>query len=139
MAAVLAAILAAFLAGAIALYRERRLEARRLRVSARVMETTLVTAMAGLRAAAKTGGWNIIDQAPGRDAFRCTWEDHRETLAGHLSRQDWNQIQRAVRDYLLEFARERQNASDRPPAKERLEEKAEKLDAAIKVLTPFCS
>jgi hypothetical protein len=45
MAAVLAAILAAFLAGAIALFRERRLEARRLRVAARIVQAMLEQAL----------------------------------------------------------------------------------------------
>lgn len=102
------------------------------------MEATLVVAMAGLKTASNTEGWNILDHTPGHNGFQHTWEAHRENLAGHLSRQDWNSVQWAVRDYLLEFVRERKVASNESPAKERLERKAEKLVAAIDVLTPFC-
>lgn len=103
MAAVLAAILAAFLAGAIALFREYRLEVRRLRIAARVMESTFIIALASVEVVSGAEDWATFDEAPGREAFERVWEAHRDVLAGHLNRRDWDTVQAAARNYLLTF------------------------------------
>jgi hypothetical protein len=137
MTAVLAAILAAFLAGAIALYRERRLESRQLKVAARVLESSVALAMAAALAASETPEWDVLDEAPGHDAFERVWEEHRDTLAGHLPREAWGSVQGAVRDYLLFFFVERDSPPNVSPMKDMLEEIAKKLEKARTVLHPY--
>jgi len=92
MAAVVAAITAAFLAGAIALFRERLLETRKLRVAARILESTLALAYSGVHVAADSDSWDILDKTPGKDSLRQTWEKYGDILAGHLKRPDWELV-----------------------------------------------
>jgi len=138
MAAVIAAILAAFLAGTIALYREWRLEARRLRVAARIMEATVALAARGIRVALEGESWDAVDEAPGKETFERVWEAHRDVLAGHLRRNDWNSVQAGADNYLLYFYVTRTGPPNQPPAKKSLEGLSEDLDKARTALLPLC-
>lgn len=138
MAAVAAAVVAAFLAGGIALYRERRLERRRLRVAARSLHATFAMAGAGVHTASEIDGWNVIDLTPGRESFEQTWAKHQDVLAGHLSRQDWNSIQSGVLSYLIELSTQRPEKSNQPPARDRLTALKATIDHACAVLRPLC-
>jgi len=138
MTAVAAAIVAAFLAGAIALYRERRLEARRLKVAARLLSAAITLAAAATSVTAREDSWNVLDEIPGKDTFQETWGEHSAILAGHLSRADWQSVEKATRNYLMRFSIVREGAPNEPPAQERLEGLAEQLKSALRVLQPFC-
>ncbi|HEY8817147.1 MAG TPA: hypothetical protein VIP57_18860 [Candidatus Dormibacteraeota bacterium] len=138
MTAVVAAILAASLAGAIALYRERRIEARRLRVAARITEATIALAARGTRVTTEGESWDALDEAPGKQTFERVWEAHRDILAGHLQRNDWNSVQGGASNYLLYFFVTRTGPPNKLPAKKGLEGLVEDLDKARAALLPFC-
>jgi hypothetical protein len=119
MAAVLAAILAAFLAGAIALYRERRLEARRLRVAARVVQATIAEAMTNWMMVSQGKlSWKQFGLNPAKGDIVESWDQHRDILAGHLCREEWTAIQDAISGYLMLFwrrmQRQRRSSGKRP-------------------------
>jgi len=104
MAAVAAAIVAAFLAGAIALFRERRLEARRLRVAARITQATLMEALNNARNVSSGNvRWSNFMLKPSEQEIVKAWSDHREILAGHLSRSQWTSVYVGFHAYLLLF------------------------------------
>jgi hypothetical protein len=138
MAAVIAAILAAFLAGAIALYREWRQEKRRLQVAARIMEGTVALAARGTRVASGSKSWEVLDEAPGKDTFEQVWGAHRDVLAGHLQRAQWDAVQTGATNYLLYFYVTRTGPPSEPPAKKALETLAIELDVARAALVPLC-
>lgn len=139
MAAVLAAILAAFLAGAIALFREWRLEARRLRVAARVTEATLKEA---LNTAVKTAEgeirWKNFPEKPSEEEIVRPWNDHRDVLAGHLSRDQWTEVYIGVSAYLLLFHLEEDADPESDAWMPMWEEVQGRLVAALAALNTYC-
>jgi len=100
MAAVLAAILAGFLAGAVALLREHRLQQRRLIVAARVVSAGFDAAERGVKTALTVDRWAIFNALPGKVSFAETWDAYKGDLAGHLTWQEWQRVERAVTHYL---------------------------------------
>jgi type II secretory pathway pseudopilin PulG len=139
MAAVIAASLAALLAGAIALYRERRLEARRLRVAARVVQAMIEEVLALVITASK-GGLSVekVWFALPREEIVRLWTEHRDVLAGHLSRQEWITTQAAISDYLKVFAGEPTPGND-PDWIKFLVRRSEQLTAAREALDHYRS
>ena len=99
MTAVIAAILAAFLAGAIALFREHRLQQRRLLVAARVTFATFGVAANGIRTSLLADGWAPFNALPGGDSFSVTWDTNKGDLAGHLTWEEWRRVETAVNRY----------------------------------------
>lgn len=100
MAAVIAAILAAFLAGAVALFREHRLQQRRLLVAARVAYDELGVARKGITISLVSNRWAALNALPGNASFSTTWETYKGDLAGHLSWSEWQQVEQAISEYL---------------------------------------
>jgi hypothetical protein len=100
MAAVIAAILAAFLAGFIALFREHRLQQRRLLVAARVTYATFGVAVNGITTSLRSNRWAAFNALPGEDSFENTWETYKSDLAGHLTWKEWRRVGQAVNRYL---------------------------------------
>lgn len=137
MAAVIAAVVAAFLAGAIALYRKRRLEIRRLRVAARVLQAEGVLAMVATELAQRSDSWKVFDETSRIGAFENAWEEHRDILAGHLPETAWSTVLSGVRSYLLYFHVERGRPPNTSPAKKNLEEIETSLQEAVTALVPF--
>jgi hypothetical protein len=140
MAAVLAAILAAFLAGTIALYREWRQEARRLRVAARVTEATLAEA---LNISVKVSEGKIRLQSfalkPSEEEIANTWNDHRDILAGHLSRREWIAVYIGFSAYLTLFRLDKDADPEDKDWKPMWNEIKERLIAARTALDSFCN
>lgn len=107
MAAVIAAIVAAALAGAIALYRERRIELRALLVGARVVSSALLEASLSLDVTADRPGLTghhaieLVDSFQGEKALVESWEAHRAILAAHLPLEHWRRIVIALRHFRL--------------------------------------
>jgi hypothetical protein len=100
MAAVIAAIGAAFLAGAVALFREHRLQQRQLLVAARVMHATFKVASQSIKTTLETNGWALFNAVPGETSFPTAWETYKGGLAGHLTWDEWVRVERAVTAYL---------------------------------------
>lgn len=111
MAAVVAAIGAAFLAGAIALFRERRQEQRRFVVAARVTHATFRVASQAIKTALDMNRWPIFNAMPGEDSFANAWESYKGDLAGHLSWEEWRKVEDAVSRYLALLSM----SQDNPP------------------------
>lgn len=97
MIPVVTAIVAGVLAGAIALYRERRIELAALLVAARVMSTSLKT-VGGFVQAASTGELEpeLLGDAPGVESAFATWERHRDVLASNLRFDQWEVVEDAI-------------------------------------------
>lgn len=91
MAAVVAAIIATFLAGGIALYRERRLELANLLVAARVVSISLATSAQVLELLVQGGQEQVdlLSEVPAIDQFPAVWAEHRTALARHLTGDQW--------------------------------------------------
>ncbi|HKO39533.1 MAG TPA: hypothetical protein VJU14_14305 [Solirubrobacterales bacterium] len=107
MAAVVAAILAAFLAGAIALFRERRLEARRLRIAARVVKATVEDALVvSVLVSEGKFSWEKMCAVLSKEELSQLWDAHRDVLAGHLSREEWISTQGAISRWMRIFLAE---------------------------------
>jgi hypothetical protein len=139
MAPVIAAILAGLVAGAVALYRERRLGLLRFLVAARVLSGLFSYSGAGLLVMAlkpHSIKWDLLDETPGHDAFFEIWAEHRNTIAGHLSLAEWRDVDEAVTLYLMLHQLERSE----PPAHyhETFTYTATALDAGRQVLTSYC-
>lgn len=81
---VVTAIVAAVFAGAIAAYRERRLELAALLVAARVVGAALDSAIVDVELAAQEGF--PIDFVPSPIV---AWVEHRSVLARHLGEEQW--------------------------------------------------
>jgi hypothetical protein len=140
MAAVAAAILAAFLAGAIALFRERRLEARRLQVAARITQATLMEALNNARNVSMGKvRWSNFVLKPSEQEIVGAWVGHRDILAGHLSRTQWTAVYIGFHSYLMLFhlgAEAGPQNSDWDPM---WEEILERLIAASDALEIYCA
>jgi hypothetical protein len=113
VAAVIAAIGAAFLAGAVALFREHRLQQRRLLVAARAVYSVFNMARIGLETAVSHNEWAAANGVPGEESFARTWEESRGDLAAHLAWEEWVKVERAVQRYLVL----RKTSQRRRPAK----------------------
>lgn len=128
MAAVLAAIAAAFLAGAVALFREHRLQQRRLLVAARVMHNLFGTTTRRL----KSDGPASSNAPSGDPSFASAWDSYREDLAGHLTWSEWQTIEEGVNSYL-----DVQGQADIPQPM--LDASRATLNAGIDALYPYCT
>jgi len=139
MAAVLAAIVAGFLAGAVAIYREHRLEQRKLLVASRVMDATFNVARGGIETSLHGDDWEPLNAFPGRDSFLTAWESYKGDLAGHLSWREWKEVELAVSHY---FTLVEMKQDDSPKTAE-VEEVLEKVKAALEkgrtALHPYCT
>jgi hypothetical protein len=137
MAAVIAAILAAFLAGAIALFREHRLQQRRLLVASRVTYNTFEVAANGIRGSLRTNRWPLFNALPGDASFSNTWETYKGDLAGHLTWEEWGNIEKAVSRYVAV----RTMSQDNSPADAQsvLDRTVTALDEAIDDLHSYCT
>lgn len=103
-ASIVAAITAAVMTGVIALYRDRRLELRNLLIATRVLSALFLDAAASLSVlgdAEAEAWWSVLDALPGQEQFMRAWDEHRAVLAGHLTRNQWNVVDDAVRKYRL--------------------------------------
>lgn len=100
MAAVIAAILAAFLAGSVALFREHRLQQRRLFVAARVLEASFGVASQSIKSSVKGNHWAAFNSLPSIESFAEAWDASKADLAGHLAWEEWGQVEKAVNIYL---------------------------------------
>jgi hypothetical protein len=141
MVPVITAIVAALLAGAVALYRERRLELQQFLVATRVMRGVFTTAETLLGVFLKENanyGWDVVNALTPVLNFRDAWEQHRDVLAGQLTRPQWDAIARAATNYSIAFAdadsRERTVAESR----ETFTQARDDLAAAAAVLNPYC-
>lgn len=139
MTPVITAVVAGFLAGAIALYRERRLELARLLVAARVLRASFLDAGRGI------GIFAQGDAPVDRELFEATlgafdlkevWSDHREVLARHLKRREWDSISWAVTFYFVATVPE---SGSPVAASQKVYSGAEaELHAAADALSPYC-
>jgi hypothetical protein len=138
MAAVIAAIAAAFLAGGVALFREHRLQQRRLLVAARITYDTLTLSRMAIETASETDRWEAIDALPGKEAFSEAWSSSKEALAGHLLWDEWRKVERAISSFLLVLV----GAAANKTPKERKTE----LDTSVRLIAngrralyPYCT
>jgi hypothetical protein len=137
MAAVIAAIGAAFLAGAIALFREHRLQQRQLLVAARVIDATFDMAQAGINTSLSRDDWYPFNEIPGRDSFFAAWEAHKADLAGHLTWSEWLDVARAVNFYFVLAAFDQRNS---PMAEQEVMNRTTaELGNGTKILRPYCT
>ena len=137
MAAVIAAILAAFLAGAVALFREHRLEQRHLLVASRVMYDTFGLGARGIASAIDSNKWALFNMLPGPASFSSAWETYKGDLAGHLTWDEWRLVEISVSQYLaLSTVKQ-----DDPPEtwKPMLDMTGDALEEARKALHPYCT
>lgn len=135
MAAVIAAIAAGFLAGAVALFREHRIQERQLLVAARVMDEVLATARRGINVSLATDGWAPMNFLPTHNSFLQAWETYREDLAGHLEYAEWQKLTSAIAGY----EGMRATSQDEPPSsfKEPLEDIDRLMETARHELKPY--
>lgn len=135
MAPIIAAIAAAFLAGSVALYRERRQELRSLLVAGRVMGNTFLEASAVIGHLSESEEWDISGEPGGLTSFSAAWEEHRNVLAAHLTRPQWASVESAARRYLLAMAQQGQA----PPSRfaKQLSDTADSLLAAAATLAAY--
>jgi len=138
MASVVTAVVAAFLAGAIALFRERRRELRSLLVAARVVRQLMLSTSVNFQDAANSeyAAREALMNVPGRKVFNTVWEAHRDTLAGNLTDLQWPNLQIAVNSYFLAIGL-LEGAPDRLTSSE-LFAAAGHLSTAALTLEPFC-
>jgi hypothetical protein len=136
MAAVIAAILAAFLAGAVALFREHRLQQRRLLVAARVTYDTFGVAANGIRSSLNTNKWALFNALPGETSFSTTWETYKGDLAGHLTWEEWGPIEKAVSHYLAIRTMSQDNSPEH--ARSVLDRTQAALEEGREFLYPYC-
>jgi hypothetical protein len=106
MVPVVTAVVAALLAGAVALYRERREELAEFLVAVRVVRALFGDAAKFLQAFAEGDmepdlSWATVDAATQALAFEATWSQHRERLARHLARNEWDTLAKAVTGYFV--------------------------------------
>jgi hypothetical protein len=102
MVPVVTAILAALLAGAVALYRERRLELQRLLIAARVVESLFTSSGNNLGVVAKAEAdypWSDVARIHGMLDLANIWAQHRDVLAAHLNKAEWDEVAHAVDSY----------------------------------------
>ncbi|MFL5833082.1 MAG: hypothetical protein ACJ76B_03765 [Solirubrobacterales bacterium] len=137
MAAVVAAIGAAFLAGAVALFREHRLQQRNLLVAARVLFATFGVAANGIRTSLKTNEWPPLNRLPGETSFSGAWETYRADLGGHLTWDEWNDVEGGVHRYLalMNMSQEK----DPQNAEATISSIADALDVGRQALYPYCT
>jgi hypothetical protein len=102
------------------------------------LESTLALAYSGVSVAAESDSWDILDETPGKESFRQTWEKCGDILAGHLKRPDWELVESAVTTYLTYFYVAREGPPNVPPFKEDLEGITTSLREAGAALHPFC-
>jgi hypothetical protein len=135
MAAVVAAILAAFLAGTVALFREHRLQQRRLLVAARVSYATFGAAAKAIKTSLEVNRWALLNAVPGDVSFSNAWETCKGDLAGHLTWREWRQVEEAVSYYLVIKTMKQ----DDPPQSCRpvLEATRDRLEKGRKALYPY--
>jgi hypothetical protein len=98
MAAVIAAIAGVILTGGVAIWRERRIALGDLLVAARVVSVALFNA--GVPVGSMTSleydpSW--LKAVPEVADFSLVWVEHRNTLARHLRRDQWEVVQSASR------------------------------------------
>ena len=137
MAAVIAAILAAFLAGAVALFREHRLQQRRFLVASRITYATFGLAARGITSALDNNTWAIFNMLPGQTSFSGAWETYKGDLAGHLIWDEWRLVEKSVSQYLAVSVVKK----DDPPEtwKPVLDMAAGALENARQALHPYCT
>jgi hypothetical protein len=102
MVPVVTGIVAALLAGAVALFRERRLELQRLLVAARVVGSLFTTSGNILHAFATADAdysLGSVNEIGGILELANTWAEHRDVLAAHLNKAEWDKVARAVESY----------------------------------------
>lgn len=98
MAAVLAAIAGVILTGGVAIWRERRIALGDLLVSARVVSVALFNAgvpVGSMVERENEPSW--LEAIPEVRDFSRVWAEHRDTLARHLRRDQWEIVQNASR------------------------------------------
>lgn len=136
MAAVIAAIAAAFLAGAVALFREHRLQQRQLLVAARVTDASFRRAANGMRDSLSSNGWAPFNRLPGETSFSDAWDLHGGDLAGHLTWNEWLSVETAVSHYL---AIRTMSQDDVPHVSRSVMDQAiERLGEGSEALRPYC-
>lgn len=103
MVPVITAIVAAALAGAIAVYRERRIELWRLVVAARVLLAALeggFILLEVLRDSSLSIRWERFRDRGDPEDVEALWGQHREVLAAGLRRDQWEHVVHGVDAYL---------------------------------------
>ena len=141
MTAVITAIVAAFLAGGIALYRELRLELRRLLVAARILRALFQEAaiyadiFAGPDADYDS---TTLEALSGMLDVPTVWAEHREVLAGQLTRRQWNEIAVAVATFEIVTLTDNR-PSTTAPDRQRFADASADLQRAVDVLDPYCN
>jgi hypothetical protein len=99
MVPVITAIVAALFAGAVALFREQRLELRRFLVATRVVGAVLQEgskSMSILSFPDFDWEWSVVDGVAASLNVPDIWHQHRDVLASHLSRQEWHLVATAI-------------------------------------------
>jgi hypothetical protein len=136
MTAVIAAILAAFLAGGVALFREHRLQQRRLLVAARVTYATFRVATNGIKTSLNSDSWAPFNLLPGKTSLSETWDSYKGDLAGHLTWPEWRWIEESVNHYLALTA---MSQSESPKESHSvLDSTRAMLEKARQELRPYC-
>lgn len=139
MAAVLAAILAGFLAGAVALFREHRQQQRRLLVAARVMHDTYGAAGEAIRVALDTDGWALFNAVPSEISFSNAWETYKADLAGHLTWHEWQPVEKAANHYLALRTMRQDQSPKHKDSQSVLEATRTSLECGKDSLYPYCT
>jgi hypothetical protein len=101
---VVTAIAATFLAGLIALARERRRELRNLAVAARVIHRACEDVRSGASIiAAREGDHRVEDMRITGTSLGISeaWKEHRNALASHMSEDAWNDVAVVLSIYLI--------------------------------------
>lgn len=138
MAAVIAAIGAAFLAGAIALFREHRLQQRHLLIAARVMHATFGVAAQSIKTSIDGNEWALFNAVPGETSFSAAWETYKGDLAGHLTWKEWRKVESVVSAYLALMAMTQESPPQEEP-KDVLSTVRAGLVVGQGVLRPYCT
>ena len=137
MAAVVAAIGAAFLAGGVALFREHRLQQRNLLVAARVLFATFGVAANGARTSLRTDGWAPLNRLPGEASFTGAWEGVRADLAGHLTWDEWVEVESGVHRYMALMNMSQDNTPK--SAETNISNIVDALEVGRSALCPYCT
>jgi hypothetical protein len=141
MVPVVTAILAALLAGAVALYRERRLELQRLLVAARVVGSLFTSSGRFLRVFAEAEAdypWSTVTDIRGILDLANIWAEHRDVLAAHLNKAKWDKVAHAVDRYhdVMLIANPGEGSS--AAARDLFARARDALKAAAATLEPYC-
>jgi hypothetical protein len=137
MAAVIAAIVAGFLAGGVALFREHRIEERKLLVAARVIDEAFFKVEGAVVVSLESNGWEPFNLLPTQESFMDGWEAFREDLAGHLTSSEWKDLTTTL---ALHQTVSSMTQSESPKnAEELLNSLLTRLKSSRTRLAPYCS